>query len=84
MGGSAQWIQEPGRHACYERVFEPKTVGADGAARMIAHMTKTWPYRPSKKKVPIRGLTRLHGELPACTLNQRTARDIPASSSNYT
>lgn len=40
--GAADWIA-----TCYEREFEPKTVGADGAARMIVRMTKIWSCRPS-------------------------------------
>ena len=76
-GGLRNELRVAGWATCYECEFEPKTVWPDETARMIAHMTKTWPYRPSKKKVPIRGLTRLHGELPACTLNQRYSQRHP-------
>lgn len=44
--GSAQWIQEAGRPACYECEFESKMVGSNEVARMIACMTKTWFHRP--------------------------------------
>ena len=44
---------------CYERNFEPKAVGLNEAARLIASMTKVWFHRPPKKKAVIRGLARL-------------------------
>ena len=34
--GAADWIA-----TCYEREFEPKTVGLNEATRVIASMTKT-------------------------------------------
>lgn len=31
---------------CFEREFEPKVVGPNETARMIARMTKAWFHRP--------------------------------------
>ena len=44
---------------CYECEFEPKVVGPNEATITIVRMAKTWPHRPSQKKVVIRGLARL-------------------------
>ena len=44
---------------CYEREFEPKTVGLNEATRAIACMTKTWFRRPLQKTVAIRSMARL-------------------------
>ena len=44
---------------CYECEFEPKTVGLNEAAKLIASMTKAWFHRPSPQVVSIRGLARL-------------------------
>ena len=68
------WLDGP---PCYEREFEPKMVGSNQATRMIARMTKTWFHRPSPQVMSIRGLTRLHGELPTCTLNQLYSQRHP-------
>lgn len=71
---SSGWLDEL---PCYECEFEPKTVGPNQATRMIARMTKTWFHRPSPQVMSIRGLTRLHGELPTCTLNQLYSQRHP-------
>ena len=52
--GATDWIV-----TCYEREFEPKTVGSDEATRMIARMTKARFHRPPKKIVMIRVPARL-------------------------
>ena len=79
MGGVLRnGFRMAGRSARYEREFEPKTVGLNEAARLIASMTKVWFHRSSPQVVSIRGLARLRRKLAtACRLGN-TTRDVPS------
>lgn len=66
---------------CYEREFEPRKIGPNGATGMIACMTKGWLHRPLQKTVAIRSMARLRLELAAeCRLGN-TTRNTPAPTS---
>lgn len=56
---------------CYEREFEPKTIGLNVAARVIACMTKVWFHRPLQQVASIRGLAKLHSELELAAAHQQ-------------
>ena len=77
MGVCAMNSGMAGWPTCFGREFEPKTVGPDEATRAIARMTMGWLHRPSPQVMSIRRLARLHGELPACTSNQRYSQRHP-------
>lgn len=76
-GGSAQWIQEAGRPACYECEFEPRAIGLNERIRLTACMTRNWPHRLLPQLSAIRGLARLRSELAAAFWSGNTTNDIP-------